>query len=118
VFMDMVKTIKIGEEYAGEVVEEKYNPLIKRIELKIKISHIGKGTPSRGLVRKAIADAYNVDINRVYVRKIESVFGWGVTNIEAHIYDSLERAKLFEPKHIITRNERATELLQLELQQG
>lgn len=114
----MVKTIKIGEEYAGEVVEEKYNPLIKRIELKIKISHIGKGTPSRGLVRKAIADAYNVDINRVYVRKIESVFGWGVTNIEAHIYDSLERAKLFEPKHIITRNERATELLQLELQQG
>ena len=113
----MVKTIKIGDEYAGEIIEEKYNPLIKRVELKIRISHIGKGTPSRGLVRKAIADAYSVEINRVYVRKIVSDFGWGVTNIEAHIYDSPERAKLFEPKHIITRNERATELLELELQQ-
>lgn len=113
----MVRTIKIGDEYAGEVIEEKYNPLIKRIELKIRISHIGKGTPSRGIVRKAIADAYNAEINRVYIRKIVSDFGWGVTNIEAHIYDSSERAKLFEPKHIIARNERATELLELEMQQ-
>ncbi len=112
----MGKTIKIGNEYMGEVVSEKYNPLIKRIELLIKISHIGKGTPSRGLVRKAIAEAYNVSIDRVYVRKIESEFGWGVTNVEAHIYDSVERAKKFEPEYIIKRNELATEALSV--QQG
>ena len=110
----MAKIIKIGEEYQGEVVNERYNPLIKRLELDIRIAHIGKGTPSRGILRKAIADAYNVDINRVYVRKIESEFGWGVTRVEAHIYDSPERAKLFEPEYIIKRNEYATQALSLQ----
>ncbi len=113
----MAKNIKIGEEYSGEVVKEVYNPLVKRLEIVVKVSHIGKGTPSRGLVRKAIADTYDVDINRVYVRKIESEYGWGVTSIVVHIYDTPERAKLFEPKHIIARNERATELMTLELSQ-
>lgn len=103
------KVIRIGEDYLGEVVEEKYNPLIKRLELLIKLSHIGKGTPSRGVVRKAIAQAFNVDINRVYVRKIESEYGWGVTRVEVHIYDSPERAKMFEPEHIIKRNEYAVQ---------
>ncbi len=101
------KTIKIGEDYMGEVVEERYNPLIKRLEIIIRLSHIGKGTPSRGMVRKAIAEAYKAEIERVYVRKIESEYGWGITRVEAHIYDSPERAKLFEPEHIIKRNEYA-----------
>ncbi len=110
----MAKIIKIGDEYQGEVVNERYNPLIKRLELDIRIAHIGKGTPSRGILRKAVADAYNVDIDRVYVRKIESEFGWGVTRVEVHIYDSPERAKLFEPEYIIKRNEYATQALSLQ----
>ncbi len=110
----MAKTLKIGEEYYGEVVSEKYNPLIKRLEIIVKFSHVGKGTPSRGVVRKAIAELYNVDVERVFVRKIESEYGWGVTSVEAHIYDTSERAKLFEPEHIIKRNEQALELLELE----
>ncbi len=108
----MAKTIKIGEDYMGEIIEEKYNPLIKRREVYIKLSHIGKGTPSRGLVRKAVAEHYSTEIDRVYVRKIESEYGWGVTNIEVHIYDSPERAKMFEPEHIIKRNEYATQALE------
>ncbi|WFO76033.1 30S ribosomal protein S24e [Desulfurococcaceae archaeon MEX13E-LK6-19] len=103
------KTIKIGEDYMGEVVEERYNPLIKRLEIIIRLSHIGKGTPSRGIVRKAIAEAYKAEIERVYVRKIESEYGWGVTKVEAHIYDSPERAKMFEPEYIIKRNEYAVQ---------
>ncbi len=110
----MAKIIKIGDEYQGEVVNERYNPLIKRLELDIRIAHIGKGTPSRGILRKAVADAYNVDIDRVYVRKIESEFGWGVTRVEVHIYDSPGRAKLFEPEYIIKRNEYATQALSLQ----
>lgn len=100
-----MKTIKIGDEYLGEVVSDRYNPLIKRREVIIKISHIGKGTPSRGIVRKAIADAYEKPIECVYVRKIISEFGWGVTKVEAHIYDSPDKAKLYEPDYIIKRNE-------------
>jgi small subunit ribosomal protein S24e len=109
----MGKTISIGE-FSGEIVEDKYNPLIKRREVVIRIAHIGKSTPSRGLVRHEVAKAYNVDVNLVYVREIRTEYGMGVSNAVIHIYESVERAKQFEPPHIIKRNEYASQSYQLE----
>ncbi len=108
----MVKAIKFSDDYVGEVVQDKYNPLIKRRELRIKIAHMGKGTPPRGIVRIGVAKEYDVDVNRVYVRRVLSQYGWGVTIAEVHIYDSPERARLFEPKHILKRNEYALASIQ------
>ena len=98
------RKITIGEDYVGEIVEERYNPLIKRKEVTIVISHPNAGTPMRFVVREAIAKHYNVEIDKVYVRKIESEYGMAQTRVYAHIYDSVERALSFEPKHIIIRN--------------
>ncbi len=109
----MGKTIQIGE-FTGEIVEEKYNPLIKRKEIIVRIGHIGKSTPSRGLIRHEIARIYGVDANRVYVRMIKTEYGMSVSNAEIHIYDSSDRAKLFEPPHVIKRNEYASQSYQLE----
>ncbi len=108
----MVKTIKFSEEYVGEVIEDRYNPLIKRRELRIKIAHIGKGTPTRGMIRVGVAKEYGVGVEHVYVRKVLSQYGWGVTVAEIHIYDNPERAKLFEPEYIRKRNEYAMASLQ------
>ncbi|MET1160681.1 MAG: 30S ribosomal protein S24e [Thermoprotei archaeon] len=107
----MTKTVKIGE-YTAEIVEEKYNPLIKRKEVVIKIAHIGKSTPPKGLVRIEVAKLYGTDLDRVYVRKLETEYGIGVTNVYVHIYDSVERARKFEPEHIIKRNEYAVQAYQ------
>jgi len=107
------KAIKIGE-FSGEIVGEKYNPLIKRREVTIKITHIGNSTPSRGLVRTEVSKIYGVDINNVYVVKIETEYGIGVTTAYIHIYDSVERAKMFEPEYIIKRNETAMQAYELE----
>ncbi len=112
----MVKTISIGE-YTGEVVEERYNPLIKRKEVVIRIAHIGKSTPSRGLIRMEVAKYYNVEVDRTYIRKIETEYGMGVSKIYVHIYDSVERAKEFEPEYIIKRNEYALQAYELEQMQ-
>ncbi len=98
------KKIPLGEGYEAVVVEEKYNPLIRRKELKVIVHHVGKGTPSRLELRSAIANAYNVDEERVYIRSILSEFGIGRTRVQVHIYDSPERAKEFEPEHIIKRH--------------
>jgi small subunit ribosomal protein S24e len=109
----MGKTIQIGE-FNGEVISEKDNPLIKRKELIVRIGHIGKSTPSRGLIRHEIARIYNVEPELVYVRGIKTEYGMGVTEAEVHIYSSVERAKLFEPKHVLKRNEYASQSYQLE----
>ncbi len=109
----MGRTIQLGE-FTGEVVEEKYNPLIKRRELIVRIAHIGKSTPGRGMIRYELAKIYGVDVDRVYVRKIETEYGMSVSNAEVHIYDDPERAKKFEPPHVIKRNEYASQSYQLE----
>lgn len=112
----MSKTIKIGE-FTGEIIEEKYNPLIKRREIIIRITHIGKSTPSRGLLRVEVAKHYNVEVEKTFVRNIDTDYGIGVSTAYIHIYDDLERAKKFEPEHIIKRNEYALQAYQLEQMQ-
>jgi len=107
------KQLQLGE-YTAEIVKEWYNPLVKRKELIVRIAHIGRTTPSRGLIRVELAKAYGVDVERVYVRKIDTEYGMGVSNVEVHIYDTPERAKAFEPPHVIKRNEYAAQSYQLE----
>ena len=102
--MTQQKRLVIEGGYEGVIVEDRYNPLIRRREIKAILSHIGRGTPMRYVVREAIAKAYNVDLDLVYVRRIQTERGWGRTIVEAHIYDSKERALKFEPKYIIERN--------------
>ncbi len=109
----MSKTVKIGE-YTGEIVSEKYNPLIKRKEVIIRIGHIGKSTPSRGLIRSEASKIYSTEIEKVYVRKMETEYGLGATTAYIHIYDDVDRAKKFEPEHIIKRNEYAMQALEFE----
>lgn len=99
-----VKRIRIDEGVEMYVLEEKYNPLIKRLEITGLIYHIGKGTPARRTVREVIAKTYNKLIDTIYIRKLESEFGIGRTRALIHIYDSVERALAFEPKHIIQRD--------------
>lgn len=98
------KKIVISEGYEAVVADDRYNPLIKRRELLVVVYHVGKGTPSRSELRSAIAKAYNVDEDRVYIRKILSEFGIGRTRVQVHIYDSPERARQFEPEYIIKRH--------------
>ena len=110
------KVLKIGE-FTGEIERDWYNPLIKRREVVIKITHIGKSTPSRGLIRIEVAKHFNTDVEKTFVRKIETDYGIGVSKAYLHIYDDVERAKQFEPKHIIQRNEYALQAYQLEQMQ-
>ncbi|MEM0506813.1 MAG: 30S ribosomal protein S24e [Thermosphaera sp.] len=107
----MVKTIKL-DKYMGEVVEERYNPLIKRVEVVIRIGHPGEGTPSKGLLRIALSKHYGKPVEQVIIRSLETEFGVQVSRVEAHVYDDASRVKLFEPEYIIKRNDESLQKIQ------
>ena len=98
------KKIDLGEGVWAEVLEERYNPLIKRKEVKLLLHHELQPTPMRFILRSLLAEAYGADISRVYVREIKTEYGWGVSRVTVHIYDTKERALQFEPKYVIERN--------------
>ena len=103
--MAMSRHVKLLDKYDAEVIEERYNPLIERYEIKMKVVHLGEGTPSRGVIKLGVSKLYGKDPSLVYIRKIEPRYGFPESIIEVHVYNSVERAKLFEPEHIVKRDE-------------
>lgn len=88
-----------------DIVAEKQNPMLKRREVSFKIEHSQSGpTPVRLEVRKAIAAALKLDENVVFVKKFETKTGTHTANGVAHVYDTVDQAKLIEPEYIIKRN--------------
>lgn len=101
----MSRHIRLLDKYDAEIVEEKYNLLVERYEVLLRVIHIGEGSPSRGLMKQAIAKIYRVDPGLVYIRKIETSYGFPQTIIEAHVYRDQGRARLFEPEYVVKRDE-------------
>jgi len=87
-----------------EIIHQRRNELLKRNELIFTLDHGGGGTPSRFEVREKLADILNVDVQRIYMRKIETKTGSMTAVGEVNIYDSVDQAKYVEPEHIILRN--------------
>ena len=88
-----------------KIVSKKQNPLLKRKEVTFRIEHAQTGgTPTRVEVRKQLATLLKTDLKLVYVKKVETKTGTMVAIGEANVYESIEQAKLMEPKHIIARN--------------
>jgi len=82
------------------------NKLLGRKELKIRIDHFGKGTPTRAEVREKVAKMLNASIDQVYVRKIETEYGMNVSWATVHVYDDPKRALEIEPEYIIKRHQK------------
>ena len=88
-----------------KILSEKENPLLKRREVHFRVEHSQTGnTPPRLEVRKALATALKRDADLVFVKKIETKTGTRAAVGLANVYDSVEQAKLIEPKYIIKRN--------------
>jgi len=88
-----------------KIVSDKENPLLKRREVHFNVEH-GQtgGTPLRLEVRSAVANALKTDKNLVFIKKLETKTGTHTAAGVANVYDSIEQAKLIEPKYIVKRN--------------
>lgn len=91
-----------SEEYQISIIEDKFNPLLERREVKIEVA--SKSTPKRDLLRKSVAASLKVPLDCVYVRSCLSSFGTNVSVCRVHVYKDPERAKKLEPKHVQLRN--------------
>ncbi|MCS7130416.1 MAG: 30S ribosomal protein S24e [Archaeoglobaceae archaeon] len=85
------------------VEAERYNPLLKRKEMHLRVSFNGK-TPSRMEIREKIAGLMNSELSRVILDHIKTEFGKREARVYVKIYDSPEALKAIEEKHIIERN--------------
>ena len=97
-------TSSLAEGVTATVVDEKLNKLLGRLEVIVLIDHLTTGTPSRATIRDFIARLYGVDPQLVIVKEILSEFGRGMSKAHIHIYESFERLRLLEPKHILRRH--------------
>lgn len=89
----------------GKVVSEEYNPLLKRKEVMFEIEHEQTaGTPPRFEVRKALAKLLKTDLDVVYVKRVETKTGTMTAVGIANVYESVEQAKLVEPRYVLARN--------------
>lgn len=73
----------------------------KEIEFEIK----EQATPSRAEVRRDIAVIMKTDLDKVWVRQIETKTGTNTTVGLVHVYDDSAKALQVEPEHIIKRNQ-------------
>jgi small subunit ribosomal protein S24e len=88
-----------------EIASEKDNPLLKRREVQFWVEHSETGsTPPRLEIRKAIAATLKIGIDLVFVKRFETKTGTHKAFGEAHVYDSIEQAKLIEPEYVVKRN--------------
>ncbi len=87
------------------IISKKQNPLLKRKEVTFSIDHAQTGgTPTRVEVSKQLAALLKAKRELVYVKNVQTKTGTMIAVGEANVYDSIEQAKIMEPKHIIARN--------------
>jgi len=86
------------------ITSTKKNPLIGRRELNFLIEE--PSTPSRSEIRRDIAVTMQVDLDRVWVKKYETITGTNKTVGLVHIYDEAETALKVEPEHVINKNKK------------
>lgn len=87
-----------------EILEEKKNPLIDRMEIKFRIDHFNASTPNRLEVKKKIAAMKNANEKFTIIRKIQTHFGGAYDLGLVNIYEDAKELQFYEPFHIQVRN--------------
>jgi len=98
-----LKTATLKDGSLLQVIRERENRVIGRIEVFCIVTHVEKGTPSRKEIREALAKLYGRDEKLVVIKYVKSEYGIGRSRVRANIYDSEERLKAFEPEHLLKR---------------
>jgi small subunit ribosomal protein S24e len=82
------------------IQEEKYNPLLKRRELKIIVKHEKESTPSKETIKNFLKDKFKVDESQIKLDFIISKVGISESFIKAKIYDEKREVKKVEAQSI------------------
>ncbi len=76
-----------GDNMEIIIQEEKYNPLLKRKELKLVVKHEKEPTPSKEVVKNFLKEKFSVDESQIEIDFILSRVGLPESFVKAKIYD-------------------------------
>merc|ERR1712113_774473 len=80
------------------------NRLLCRKQMVVDVLHPGKATIPKTEIREKLAKAYKCTPDVIFAFGFRTAFGGGRTTGFALIYDALDKAKKFEPKHRLLRH--------------
>lgn len=86
------------------VVEQRPNPLLKRIEVRFEVDHAGASTPRRAEVVGELAKQLKVPKERLVVEAMHARFGLAQSRGEALVYTNVESRDRVTREHILIRN--------------
>ncbi len=89
-----------GESMEIMIQEEKYNPLLKRRELKLIAKHEKEATPSKEAIKSFIKEKFGVDDSQIEIDFILSRAGLAESFIKAKIYDEKREVKKSEAQSV------------------
>lgn len=87
-----------------KILEERANPLLKRVEYRFEVEHATASTPTRDAVRTEVAKAVRVPKDRVIIERMQSRFGVARSRGDAAAYQSADALKAVVREHILVRN--------------
>lgn len=87
-----------------EVVSRRENPLLKRTEVRFRVSHPKESSPARDALRAELAKALKATKDIVVIGYTRSAFGRPVSEGFAKVYKSREDAMRTERSFILVRN--------------
>jgi len=87
-----------------EILEDKENRLLKRREIRFKITHENEPTPKRGEVISQLVTEIGTSKDKMVIDYMKAEFGLPQSKGYAKVYKSKEDALYFERKHILKRN--------------
>jgi small subunit ribosomal protein S24e len=86
------------------VADEKKNPLLYRTEMKVQVKHFGQPTPTRQSLRSEIGRVSKASPERVYISRIITDYGAGISECIVNVYDKPELGEAAEEDYIRKRN--------------
>ena len=87
----------------AEIMEERENPVLKRIEVKMIIEHLDSPTPPRTEIKKLLKALKGYDENKMVVKEVRNIFGLGKDEVLIFVYEDEELMKKLEPKYLFER---------------
>ena len=87
-----------------KMIHEKNNPVLKRKEIKVEITHEKGGTPDRIAIKDFLASQLKEKPENLFIIKVEGKTGSDSSICQAEIYESKELAGEILPEYLSTRN--------------
>jgi ribosomal protein S24E len=92
-----------GKVMKIEILNELENPLLKRKQFEVKITH-DAATPSIGEIRQKISMAKEIGKGTIIIDSFKSQYGSRETIGTVKVYQTKERALEIEPRHRLIKN--------------